>query len=69
MTITKLLSHLQFFFSKPLPMSEIIEPANTGKRKALRSELFTKDLFEEKNLPPEHKDAKTHRIVQCLNCM
>ena len=50
-------------------MSEIIEPANTGKRKALRSELITKDLFEEKNLPPEHKDAKTHRIVQCLNCM
>lgn len=38
------------------------------KRKALRSDLFTKDLFEEKNLPPDHKNAKTHRIVQCLNC-
>lgn len=39
-----------------------------GKRKALRSELFTKGLFEEKSLPPDHENAKTHRIVQCLNC-
>ena len=29
-----------------------------GKRKALRSELFTKDLFEEKDLPPEHEKQK-----------
>ncbi len=40
-----------------------------GKRKALRSELFTKDLFKERNLSPEHKDAKTHREVQYLNCL
>lgn len=39
-----------------------------GKRKALRSDLFTKDLFEERNLPADHKNAKTHREVQCLNC-
>ena len=38
------------------------------KRKALRSDLFTKDLFEETNLPQEHENAKTHRVVQCLNC-
>ena len=30
--------------------------------------LYTKGLFEENDLPPEHKNAKTHRIVQCLNC-
>jgi hypothetical protein len=40
-----------------------------GKRKALRSELFTKDLFEEKNLPQDHEKAKTHREVHCLNCL
>ena len=40
-----------------------------GKRKALRSELFTKDLFEEKDLPPEHEKAKTHREVRCLSCL
>ena len=40
-----------------------------GKRKALRSDLFTKDLFEERNLPPDHKNAKTHCEVQCLNCL
>ncbi len=39
-----------------------------GKRKALRSELFTKDLFEERNLSQDHEKAKTHREVQCLNC-
>ena len=37
------------------------------KRKALRSDLFTKDLFEETNLPQEHENAKTHRVVQCLS--
>ncbi len=47
---------------------DLTEPTNPGKRKALRSDLFTKDLFEERNLPPEHKDAKTHREVQCLIC-
>ncbi|CAB4490884.1 unnamed protein product [Rhizophagus irregularis] len=40
-----------------------------GKRKALRSELFTKDLFEERSLPQDHEKAKTHREVQCLNCL
>lgn len=50
-------------------ITDLTEPAShLGKRKALRSELFAKNLFEEKNLPPEHKDAKTHREVQCLNC-
>ncbi|CAG8645668.1 5033_t:CDS:1, partial [Ambispora gerdemannii] len=42
------------------------------KRKAsriLRSELFTKGFFEEKDLSSEHKDAKTHREVKCLNCL
>jgi len=39
-----------------------------GKRKELRSDLFTKDLFEERNLPPNHEKVKTHREVQCLNC-
>jgi len=38
------------------------------RRKALRSDLFTKDLFEERNLPPDHEKVKTHREVQCLNC-
>jgi len=37
------------------------------KKKNLRSDLFIKDLFEEKNIPPDHKNAKTHRIVQCIN--
>lgn len=40
----------------------------TWHRKALCSELFTKDLFEELNLPPDNEKAKTHREVQCLNC-
>jgi hypothetical protein len=39
-----------------------------GKRKALRSELFIRDLFEERNLPQGHANAKTHREVRCLNC-
>ena len=35
-----------------------------GKRKASHSELFTLGLFYGKiNLPPEHKDAKTHHEV------
>ena len=38
------------------------------KRKALRSELFTKDLFEERNLPRGHEKEKTHQEVQCLIC-
>ena len=38
----------------------------TRHRKALRSEIFTKDLFEERNLPPDNGKAKTHR--KCLNC-
>ncbi|GES89950.1 zinc finger BED domain-containing protein RICESLEEPER 2-like [Rhizophagus clarus] len=39
-----------------------------GKRKAVRSKLFTKDLFEERNLPQGHEKEKTHREVECLNC-
>ena len=43
------------------------------KRKALRSDLFTKDLFEEKNLPPDHKNAFvskkfTYCIIKYLIC-
>ncbi len=52
-------------------MSEIIdltEPSHSGKQKSLRSELFVNNLFEEKDLPPEHKDAKIYREVRCLNC-
>jgi len=53
-------------------MSVLTEPTTPpsqrlAKRKALRSDLFTKDLFEETNLPQEHENAKTHRVVQCLN--
>ena len=40
----------------------------TRRRKALRSDLFTKSLFEERNLPPDNEKAKTHREVRCLNC-
>ena len=36
-----------------------------GKR---RSELFTKGLFEENELPMKHKSAKTHREAKCLTC-
>jgi hypothetical protein len=50
-------------------MSETIDIAEpTTQRKALRSELFIKNLFEEKELPPENKDANMHREVRCLNC-
>lgn len=42
--------------------------ASLEKRKTFRSELFTKELFEEKDLPQEHKNANTHREVRCLNC-
>jgi hypothetical protein len=48
-------------------MSEA-EKTILGKRTSLRSELFTRELFEEKELPSEHKNAKTHREVKCLNC-
>ena len=50
-------------------MSVDLTESSIGKRKALYSELFTKDLFEERNLLPEHKDAKTHCEVQYLNCL
>jgi hypothetical protein len=56
-------------------MSEIIDltksdnTTSLGKRKALQSELFFKELFEENILPPEHKNSKTHREVRCLNCL
>jgi hypothetical protein len=65
---------LIFFFTPPITMSvDLTEPTTPpaqrlGKRKALRSELFTRDLFEERNLPQGHANAKTHREVQCLNC-
>ena len=36
-----------------------------GKRKNLRSVLFVKGLFDENDLSPDHKKAKTHK---CLNC-
>ena len=53
-------------------MSETINLNDSGntskKRKALRSELFTKELFEERDLPSEHKLAQTHREIRCLNC-
>ena len=51
-------------------MSETNDPESNflGKRKTLRSELFTKELFEEKGLPSDHRYAKTHREVKCLNC-
>ena len=53
-------------------MSETINIVDSEKtikkRKPLRSELFIKELFEEKSLPSEHKQATTHREVRCLNC-
>ncbi|CAI2194134.1 2759_t:CDS:1, partial [Funneliformis geosporum] len=52
-----------------IDLTELTTPPiqHLRKRKVLYSDLFTKDLFEERNLPPEHKDAKTYREVQCLN--
>ena len=32
------------------------------------SELSIKGLFEENELPMEHKSAKTHREAKCLTC-
>ncbi|CAB4380896.1 unnamed protein product [Rhizophagus irregularis] len=63
------------FYSYSTIMSvDLTEPTTPpaqrlGKRKALRSEHFTKDLFEERSLPQDHEKAKTHREVQCLNCL
>ena len=56
------------FFSANLKMSiNLTEPTTLpssclGKRKALHSDLFTKKLFVQRDLPPEHEDAKTHYI-------
>ena len=48
---------------------DLTEPTTPiKKRKNLHSELFVKDLFDENDLPSEHKQAKTHREVKCLNC-
>ncbi len=47
---------------------DLTEPS-IGKKKALHSELFTKDLFKERNLLSKHKDAKIHHEVQYLNCL
>ncbi|GBB87371.1 hypothetical protein RclHR1_13820001 [Rhizophagus clarus] len=44
-------------------MSEA-EKTTLEKRPSLRSKLFTKELFEEKELPQEHKNAKTHHMVK-----
>ena len=41
----------------------------TWRRKALYSELFAKELFEERNPPPDNEKEKTHREVRCLNCL
>ena len=40
----------------------------THKRKALHSDLFTKELFEENDLLI-YKNTKTHREVNCLSCL
>ena len=38
---------------------DLIEPVSQlGKRRSLRSELFINNLFEEKDLPSEHKVRK-----------
>ena len=47
---------------------DLTEPTTHPENRRLRSELFTKGLFEEKDLPQEHKDAKTSCEVKCLNC-
>ena len=39
-------------------MSETELEGTLRKRKGFRSELFTKGLFEEKDLPPEHEKCK-----------
>ncbi|CAG8445354.1 845_t:CDS:1, partial [Cetraspora pellucida] len=43
-------------------------PASSRKQTILRSKLFHEKLFEEKDLPPEHPNAQTHREVLCLIC-
>ena len=53
--------------SQPIDITDIDVTDSSRKRKALRSELFVKELFEEKILSPEHKLSKTHREVRCLN--
>jgi hypothetical protein len=40
-----------------IDLTEQTTPPNQ-RRKALRSDLFTKDLFEERNLPPDHEKVK-----------
>ena len=52
-----------------IDLTEPTTPPTSRKRKALHSELFTLNLFVERDLPPEHKKAKTHREVQCLSCL
>ncbi|CAG8786348.1 11541_t:CDS:1, partial [Cetraspora pellucida] len=42
--------------------------ASSRKRITLRSKLFHKKLFEEKDLLPEHLNAQTHHEVLCLIC-
>jgi hypothetical protein len=62
------------FFTPSITMSVDLTVPTTPpaqrleKKKALCSELFTRDLFVKRNLPQGHANAKTHREVQCLNC-
>src|SRR5437763_15405142 len=49
-----------------IDLTELTTPIK--KQKNLHSELFVKDLFDENDLPSEHKQAKTHREVKFLNC-
>ena len=48
---------------------DLTEPTTPIKKwKNLHSDLFVKDLFDESDLPPEHKQAKTYYEVKCFNC-
>ena len=54
------------FITNPVIMSiDLTEQTtpSTRRRKPLRSDLFTKSLFEERNLPPDNEKAKTHHEV------
>lgn len=51
-----------------IKMSEAKE-ITLGNWPSLRNELFTRELFEEKELSQEYKNAKTHQMVKCLNCL
>ena len=49
-------------------MSAVDFTETTTPLKKQHSEIFTTGLFEENEVPMEHKSAKTHREAKCLTC-